>query len=65
MFMDCKKNWFYLAVACVVLSVWYFRYELIPLPVGDAVGPIYKLDRLTGSVSLIHKTVEMEVEKKK
>ena len=49
--MEDKDKWFYLAIAVVVITAWFFRWEITSNSgvEGNSALVFYKLNRITGS----------------
>lgn len=48
-----RKIWLPLVIAlifAVSVAIWFFRWEIVPLPRGDGLGTAYAVDRLTGDI---------------
>lgn len=50
-----------LVVAALCFVAWFFRWDVIPIANGDRWGGAYMVNRLTGSIYVLHGTERHEV----
>jgi hypothetical protein len=58
-----KENMIIAALFCVVLLIiaFMFRYQIVSVPRADSFGIAYKLNRITGTVYVLHGSIEERV----
>lgn len=60
-----KRLIFSLVAMTAFLAAWFFRWDVTPVPRADAFGVAYMVNRLTGTVYMLHgnRKVEVNIEK--
>lgn len=54
------KNALYIILAAILVA-WFFRWDVVAVPRGDAIGVAYMINKWTGSVYMLHGSNIIEV----